>query len=275
MKWLRRILFGLVALGVLVYVGILATLYLKQRDFQYAAAGEITALDRTLLSATEAVSIPTGENAALAGWYAPPREGMPTILYYKGNTGSFTGEHERYETFVEAGYGFLAFDYRGFPGTPGTLSQDRILEDALNAFDWLASREDRILIWGRSLGSGPATYVASLREADALLLETPFLSALAVAAERYWFLPVSWLMFDQFPSNQWIADVTEPVFVAHGTLDETIHVSHGERLYALVPNPYALWVEQGAGHADLWARGIWERADAFFREAEARLTAQT
>jgi uncharacterized protein len=273
MIWLRRGIIAVLAIIVVGYAAIIATLYFKQRDFQYAPAGEVTSLSDTLLTRTEAVSIPTGDDTVLAGWYAPPEPGMPTILYYKGNTGSFTAEHERYERFVEAGYGFLAFDYRGFPLTPGTLSQDRILEDALNAFDWLNQQQSRIVIWGRSLGTGPATYVASERDADALLLETPFLSAVGVAAERYWFIPVGWFMFDQFPSNAWIRDVTEPVFVAHGTADETISVSNGERLYALAPNQYDLWIEPGAGHGDLWARGIWTRADAFFRASEAQLTA--
>ena len=103
-----------------------------------------------------------------------------------------------------------------------------MLADALAAFDWLQAKGFPIVLWGRSLGSGPATYVASQREADALLLETPFISAVAVAADRYGFLPVGLLMHDQYPVDQWIKDVAEPVFVAHGTADKTIGVSHGE-----------------------------------------------
>ena len=125
------------------------------------------------------------------------------------------------------------------------------------------------MIWGRSLGSGPSTYVASERDAEALLLETPFLSAVNVAAERYPILPVYWVMQDQFPVNEWILDVTEPVFVAHGTADTVIDVSNGERLYDLVPNKDELWIEPGANHSDLWERGIWPRAEAFFDRAMA------
>ncbi len=140
--------------------------------------------------------------------------------------------------------------------------------DALAAFDWLAEREQHIAIWGRSLGASPAVWVASQRQADALLLETPFYSAVNVAAERYPFIPVAWLMLDQFRSNDWIGAVEEPVFVAHGTADQTVSVGNGERLFEEVPNPYDLWIEEGADHSDLWARGIWERAQAFFSEVE-------
>lgn len=269
MKILRSLLIGVIAVVALLYVAFLAGLYFLQRDFQYVPTGEITALEAARLANTQLVSIPTGDDASLAGWYAPPAAGMPTILYYKGNSGSFSAEHERFAQWTAEGYGFLAFDYRGFPMTPGAITEDNILTDSMAAFDWLATRTDRpILIWGRSLGTGPATFVASQRDAGALLLETPFLSAVSVAAERYPFAPVAWLMFDQFHTNEWIRDVEELTFIAHGTADQTIAVSNSERLQALVPNPYPIWIEPGADHGDLWARGIWPRAKAFFAEAQ-------
>lgn len=268
MKVLLRALLTLFGVLLLLYVGAVTFLYLKQRDFQYSAGGEVTALSETALTNAQSVLIPTGEGVSLAGWFQPPATGRPVVLFFKGNTGSFSAEHERYEAFVADGYGFLAFDYRGFPATPGTLSEDRILEDALAAFDWLAPKDFPVVLWGRSLGTGPATYVASRRDADALLLETPFLSAVSVGQETYWFMPVSLVMLDQFRSNEWMADVTELVFVAHGTADRTIAVSHGERLYALAPHKYDLWIEPDAGHSDLWDRGLWARAKVFFEDAQ-------
>ena len=118
-----------------------------------------------------------------------------------------------------------------------------------------------------ALGSGPATYVASQRDAKALLLETPFDSAVSVARDRYWFLPVDWIMLDQYRVDQWIADVKEPVFVGHGTADKTIAYSHGVRTYDLAPNKAEFWRVEGAGHSDLWKAGIWEKAKAFFEGA--------
>lgn len=269
MKLLKRILIGVVAVGVLAYVAVLGALYFFQRDFQYDRSGRMFELSETLLTNAELVSITSADGSAVAGWYAPPAANMPVILYFRGNSQSFSREYERYEQFAKDGYGFLAFDYRGFPGSPGELTEENILADALAAYDWLAPKGFPILLWGRSLGSGPATYVAGERKAEALLLETPFDSAVAVAADRYGFLPVGLLMFDQFPVNEWILGVEEPVFVAHGTSDRTINVSHGKRVYELAPVKAGLWIEPGAGHADLWDRGIWDRAKAFF-EAVAK-----
>jgi fermentation-respiration switch protein FrsA (DUF1100 family) len=69
--------------------------------------------------------------------------------------------------------------------------------------------------------------------------------------------------------DHWIKDVAEPVYVTHGTADRTIGTSHGERVYALAPNKGELWIAPGAGHSDLWDRGIWGRAKGFFERAEA------
>lgn len=270
MKLLRRLLLALIVLIAAGYAGVVGYMYVNQRALQYSAQGEVIALGNTAITGARDVVI-DNDGGVVSGWYGPPRPGMPVIIYYKGNSKSFSEEHERYARFMADGYGFLAFDYRGFPASPGDISEANILADALAAYDWLDAETDApILIWGRSLGSGPATFVASQREAEALLLETPFLSAVNVAAERYPILPVGLVMQDQFRNDLWIADVSEPVLVAHGTADRTIDVTNGERLYALAPNPDELWIVDGADHSDLWDAGIWDRARPFFTRALTR-----
>ena len=266
---IKRILIGLVALVVIAYVGFIVALYVLQRDFQYDKSGRLFDLSETTLTAdTTVVSIPSADGSPLAGWYQAPQAGKPVILYFRGNAQSFSREHERFEQWTTDGYGFLAFDYRGFPGSPGEITEANILADGLAAFDWLKEKGFRIVLWGRSLGSGPATWVAKEREADALFLETPFDSAVSVAADRYGFAPVGLLMKDQFHVDEWIKDVTEPVYVAHGTADKTIAVYHGQKVYDLAPNPKGIWIEEGADHSDLWKPGIWDKAEPFFEEAE-------
>jgi fermentation-respiration switch protein FrsA (DUF1100 family) len=270
MKWLRRIVVAVLAVAVLGYVGACAYMYFNQRGFQYAPEGKFLDLGETLLKTAEQVEIPTSNSERIRGWYAPPTGvGKPVIVYYKGNSDSFSSEHVRFENFVEDGYGFLAFDYRGFPASRGTLNEENVLKDAIAAFAFADAKGFPVVIWGRSLGSGPATYVASQRKARALLLETPFDSAVSVARDRYWFLPVEWIMLDQYRVDQWILDVEEPVFVAHGTADKTIGYQHGVRTYELAPNKAGMWTVEGAGHSDLWDAGIWEKAKGFFEGAGA------
>ena len=114
---IKRILIGLVALVVIAYVGFIVALYVLQRDFQYDKSGRLFDLSETTLTAdTTVVSIPSAEGSQLTGWYQAPQTGKPVILYFRGNAQSFSREHERFEQWTTDGYGFLAFDYRGFPG---------------------------------------------------------------------------------------------------------------------------------------------------------------
>ncbi|UXN74968.1 alpha/beta hydrolase [Devosia sp. A8/3-2] len=78
------------------------------------------------------------------------------------------------------------------------------------------------------------------------------------------------MMQDQYPVNDWIAKVDEPVLVAHGTADQTISVGNGERVYALVKNKDELWIEPGADHNELWDRGIWTHAEPFSNAPKQR-----
>ncbi|WP_323015324.1 alpha/beta hydrolase [Devosia sp.] len=265
-KRIARSLWVALALVACAYLGVIAYMYVNQRALQYEPQGEVVALADTMLAGAQEIAVPV-EGSVVNGWYQPPGPGKPIIVYYKGNSGSFSKEHERFEQFVADGYGFLAFDYRGFPASPGSISQAGILADALAVYDWAAGQGYPMVVWGRSLGSGPSTYVASQRQPKALLLETPFVSAVTVAAERYPFLPVALVMQDQFPLDQWIGNVTAPVLVAHGTGDTVIDVSNGERVHALAPHKDELWIEPGADHGDLWARGIWNHARPFFQRA--------
>lgn len=271
MRIFWRIVAGVVLLAVVAYAGIVAWVYFNQRSLQYDQSGRMFLLSETKLQHAELVSIPTADGSPLAGWYEAPQPGKPVIIYFRGNVQSFSREFVRFEAFEADGFGFLSFDYRGFPGSPGELSMQHVQEDALAAFDWAKAKGAPIVLWGRSLGSGPSTYVASERDADALFLETPFDSAAAVARDRYPWLPVDWLTIDRYPVDQWILKVQEPVFVAHGTNDHTIADYHGRRVYDLAPNKAGIWIEEGADHDDLWARGEWAKAKAFFETEEAAL----
>lgn len=260
----------LLALVLVLYLAAHAYMFFFQRSLQYNVSGTTLVPEELGIENVEVVKIPTGNEKQLHAWYAPSLQGKPTIIYYRGNTGSFTREHERFTQFMADGYGFLSLDYRGFPGSPGELNQTNILEDALAAYDWVAARDPQILLWGRSLGSGVATYVASEREAFALALESPYTATVDVAKERYPYLLVGLVMQDHFPSREWIKSVEEPVFIGHGTADDVIPVEHGHRLFEMVTSSKVKWIVEGADHDNLWANGIWGQVQPFYEKALSR-----
>src|SRR5262249_3317690 len=109
----------------------------------------------------------------------------------------------------------------------------------------LQTPPERIIILGRSVGSGPAVHLAARRPVAGLILESPFLSAFRVITG----IPL--LPFDKFPNYREIARVRCPVLIIHGTEDRVIGFWHGQKLFALAHEPKRFFAVEGADHNDL------------------------
>lgn len=259
-------------LAAAAYLGAALYLFLFQRDYVFKPGGAVLTPAAAGLPEAETVSLQTADGTPLAGWYVPAGMGRPTLLYFHGNAGNFSDRAERFRQILGSGLGLLTFSYRGYPGSGGAPSEAGLESDALQIFDWLAARTPDIVIYGESLGTGVATYLAANREARALVLEAPFTAALDLAAAAYPWIPTGLLMRDPFLSRETIKAVDEPLLVIHGTLDRTVPVEQGKRLFALAQEPKKLVIIDGAGHGDLWKKGLW-RAVVEFLQAEKVIAA--
>ena len=124
-------------------------------------------------------------------------------LYFHGNGGALRYRVDRFRALTAQGDGLVALSYRGYAGSTGSPTEPGILNDARAAYDFAVARypADRLVLWGESLGSGVAVALAAERPVARIVLEAPFLSAADVAAGAYPFVPVYWLMKDQFRSD--------------------------------------------------------------------------
>jgi fermentation-respiration switch protein FrsA (DUF1100 family) len=250
------------AVGI-VYLLLIAGLYFGQRGIQYPGWGVAEPVEASSLSALGITDVriraPDGET--LAAWFAPPAAGRPVILYLHGNGGRLSDARWRYVRMHAAGVGFLALSYRGYGNSTGRPTEEGLFIDGLAAYDWLRAHgaaADDIVLHGHSLGSGVATYVATKRPVRALILEAPFTAAVDVAAELYWFIPVSWLMSDQYASRERIGDVHVPVLIAHGERDSVVPFEQGARLYTLANEPKTFVRIRGADHSTLTRDGVYQ-----------------
>lgn len=159
------------------------------------------------------------------------------LLYFHGNTGNLRRWGKLAPRFTALGYDVLMPDHRGYGKSGGGLSARALHGDALAWYDTLKEQwgEDRIVLYGRSLGSGMAVPVAANRSPRLLVLETPFANLYDVARNFLWILPYKLLLRYPFRNDLAIRRVRCPVHIFHGKRDDVVPYTSALKLYSLVP----------------------------------------
>ncbi len=194
-------LYPLFGCALAAYGGVLSGLYLFQRRLLYRPRGTRPALADLALLGVREVTLTTTDGLSLLSWYRPPEAGRPVIVYFHGNGGHIGYRSERLRRFARGGYGVLLAEYRGYAGNPGMPCETGLYLDAEAALDFLAGEAiapSRLVLWGESLGSGVAVYLAARREVAGIILEAPFTSVSAAAQRQYPFVPAALLVHDRF-----------------------------------------------------------------------------
>ncbi len=253
---------------VIGYGAVLGLMYVAQRSLQYFPDTLRIAPAEAGLPQAEEVVLGTQDGEKVLVWHAAPREGRPVILYFQGNGAGLRHRAHMFAKMVAQGCGVVALSYRGYGGSTGTPTEDGLINDARAAYDFTAARypAERIVLWGESLGSGVAVALAAEKPVARIALQAPFSSAVDIGAARYPFLPVRWLMKDQYRSDERILRVTAPLLILHGDRDGVIPIQFGERLYGLVKSPKQFVRLAGADHNDLDKFGATETILKFLTE---------
>ena len=196
------------------------------------------------------VSFPSADGVTLAGWWIQhPSQDHPVLLYCHGNADCVSQLAEVSKIFYDFGFDELIFDYRNYGGSgKGPLSEKAVDDDALAAYQWLRSKgfqESQILIWGHSLGSSVAAWLATQTHPAGLILEGAFPSIYAVSRMRnpWLFVPPS-LIWDKFETGKYVAQRTCPLLETHAEKDTIIPIELGRRVFAGAAEPKK-WLEIG------------------------------
>lgn len=194
------------------------------------------------------VALQTADGLVLRGLYRPARPGRRTIVFFHGNGDSLAGATAATKVIADAGYGVLLPEYRGYGGNDGSPSEAGLYADARAATAFLrgqgiASR--MVVAIGNSLGSGPATDVATSERLAGLIIVSGFTSLPEAAADAVR-LPVRALVRDRFDNAAKLRRASVPTLVLHGDVDRVIAFGHGQRLAAAARAPLVRFA--GAGH---------------------------
>ena len=165
------------------------------------------------------------------------------------------------EVAKRTGAAVVLAEYRGYGGLTGRPTAAGIRLDARAGYALVRKRypsATRIDYYGHSLGSAVAAELAMEHAPAALLLESPFTSARAMAelfgtrVLRWVWPSISRLPYD---TEQRVRELDVPVFVAHGDRDLVIPVRMGRAVFAAARRPGALLIIPGGTHSDLADRG--------------------
>ncbi len=180
------------------------------------------------------------------------------VLYFGGNAEDVTySQDSLIGSFPD--HALYLIKYRGYGGSTGRPREAGLIRDALALYDLVAKRHPKVVVVGRSLGSGIAVQLASLRPVARLVLVTPFDSVAEVAAEIMPLFPVRWLIREKYESWRYAPRVSAPTLLIAAERDEVIPMARTRALLASFrPGVASLKVVARAGHNDISERPEYE-----------------
>ena len=192
------------------------------------------------------------DGTKLHGWFFAHDQPRHALVYCHGNGEDITnnGAYMAYLRSLLDASVFL-FDYRGYGKSEGSPHEAGIILDGLAAQRWLAEKLEMetsdVVLMGRSLGGGVAVAMAEQQGARALVLQNTFANMSDVAADKFPWLPVRWIMRNRYPSDERILRCDCPLLQIHGTADEVVPYANGQKLYSLTPCEHKRWIENAGG----------------------------
>ena len=150
----------------------------------------------------EEVWLPVDESVTVFGWFIDAGPTNPVWLWCHGNAGNVSHRLENIRQLYQRGISVFIFDYRGYGQSTGEPSEAGLYQDALASYDYLIHQRqvspERLIIFGRSLGSGVAAEIAVQRSCAGLVVEGSFPSIQAMSDHHFWGLPTGWFVEADF-----------------------------------------------------------------------------
>lgn len=224
-----RLLVNALAVLAVVYIGLCAWMYAKQRDSMYFPQFTRVDADQTDFQIRR-------DRVTLRGWRVNP--GRPAaVVYFGGNAERIELARDEFAAWFPDRTVYLVA-YRGYGASDGTPREADLYADALALFDHVSAQHPGpVAVVGRSLGSGVASYLASQRPVARLVLITPFDSLANVGQMHYPWLPIRWLLKDRYESTRHLANYRGPVLVIRAGNDQVIPAASTDRLIATLKLP--------------------------------------
>jgi alpha-beta hydrolase superfamily lysophospholipase len=200
----------------------------------------------------EEIFLETPKNGRIHSVWFKNKAPKGVIVYYHGNRAGLERWGKITEYFAKKNYDVFVMDYRGYGKSTGELTESLLYKDAQIVYDFVKKTycEQDIIIYGRSLGSGIATNIASKNHPRKLILETPYYSIKDVVDSWLPILP-EFIYEYKMKSGEYIKKVNCPMTIFHGTQDRVIPLSSAKKLYEAANFPKELVIIETANHTNI------------------------
>ena len=226
----------------------------------------------------EDVEFVTHDGVRLHGWYCPVPHPRCVFLMAHGNAGNITHRVDRITAWQRSlNVSVFVFDYRGYGRSTGQPNEPGVYSDARAAYRWLTADQgiapDDVVFFGESLGAAVVLQLATEVPPRALILESPFTSAVEMGQRAFPWLPVRWIMRNRFASIEKIGRYHGPLLIIHGTQDTVIPFVMGQTLFERANEPKHFYAVAGADHNEVavtGGRAYVQAMDEFLREVAGK-----
>ena len=214
----------------------------------------------------EEVWLPVDEAVTVFGWFIDAGPTNPVLLWCHGNAGNVSHRLENMRQLFQRGISLFIFDYRGYGRSTGEPSEAGLYQDALASYDYLIHQRriapERLIIFGRSLGSGVAGEVAVQRPSAGMIVESSFPSIQSMSDHHYFGLPTRWFMDVDFNLAKKVRALHVPLLVIHGDQDSIVPMALGRQVFEAAHEPKRWYTVAGADHNDVPFVG----GESYYRE---------
>ena len=250
------------------YLVVVVFVFFNQRNLLYHPFENNYNKDEASFTYDE-IFIPTSNERYIKGWFhKKDLKKKKTLVFFHGNAGNLQNRIYKLNLIKDFEINFLIVAYRGFSGNKGKPSETGLYEDARSTLDWLAKqgvKDEKIILYGESLGTGVSTEVAQNKKFAGIILESPFTSMVDAGKFYYPYLPVSLLLKDRYETIKKLENINSPILVMHGKNDKIVPFFMGQQVFEKANEPKFSYFPDNDDHMMDYDENLIETLGNFFK----------
>lgn len=238
---IKRMIYVVIIGLVLGYLFLVGFVYIRQGSMLYYPSREIEATPGNIGLDFKEITLKTKDGINISAWYIPAERERGVLLFCHGNAGNISHRLDSIRIFHDLNLSVLIFDYRGYGKSKGSPTENGTYLDAESAWDYLVNvrhvKPEKVILFGRSLGSAIAAETAIRRKAGAIIIESGLTSIPDLGAKFFPHLPVRLISRYHYSTIDKVGMIDIPKLFIHSRQDELIPFEQGIRLFEKASAP--------------------------------------